>query len=190
MMRIFLASLNSANFKDDLMNKQDNYSLSSSLIRKPYQSAYYLYDLEGNGLCIDQGKLSKTYTECHIQGYPDWYHHVSELPLGTVSIYGPKDFKESGYSTYDNNSICAVRGIVSPITWKTIGVSVSVVSLNHMVNTFYQNSTSVDQEFAVYQSGTFVIRHRRLGRNLYLRCRKAFHPLLPVPLWTFYWKIV
>lgn len=151
-----LASLNSANFKDDLMNKQDIYSLSSSLIRKPYQSAYYLYDLEGNGLCIDQGKLSKTYTECHIQGYPDWYHHVSELPLGTVSIYGPKDFKESGYSTYDNNSICAVRGIVSPITWKTIGVSVSVVSLNHMVNTFYQNSTSVDQEFAVYQSGTLL----------------------------------
>lgn len=152
--RSILKPLRNNTFSDDFFYKNYLYNLCTTHLKDAAADFMIIYDLNGNGIGIDT--LGFTYRDCFIRGEPDWYTRISDSLLGETHLYGPDTFAQSGLTPIDNNSVCAVRSMADPLTWKVIGVTVAGINLQTLHNSFYQIMSFEHQEVGVYVDNTLL----------------------------------
>ncbi|PNV60130.1 hypothetical protein C0033_20965 [Clostridium sp. chh4-2] len=107
-----------------------------------------LYDLKGNGVASFRDSV---YQLCFVQNSPSWYGNMVKYNTG-ISILIPSDtFYGSGLHSRDYRSICAIRGIVDPNSFKIVGYCVAGISTEWLTQAFNTIRLSPNQNFELYK---------------------------------------
>lgn len=107
-----------------------------------------IYDMEGNGVYFAQNDF--IFRNCVIRKGAGWYTDILSAPIGSLAIVGPNEFDHSGIPDKDGTVICAVRSIVDPRHYKTIGVCVAGIQIADIDNAFSFSRLYPEQEYAIY----------------------------------------
>lgn len=123
-----------------------------------------IYDLEGDGVYFAQNDY--IFRSCIIRQDAEWYHQALSAPLGTLTIYGASDFQHSGIIEKDGSSLCAVRSIVDPLSFKIIGICVAGLRISDIVDQLDMRKLYSEQTYSIYW------KHKLIFSNM----AADFHP--------------